>query len=152
MCKVNVDGAVSGDGKLSSVGVIIRNNEGAPIAALCKLLPGQYSSLETEIIALENGIILAEEMGLTQVIFESDALTVVQDLQVKEVNGSSGNLYQGIIDLLESFCSWKFCHLKREYNKAAHVLAQFAKCNGTNQVWKGCVPWMIQHIIESERS
>ena len=152
MCEVNVDGAVSGDGKLSSVGVIIRNNEGAPIAALCKLLPGQYSSLETEIIALENGIILAEEMGLTQVIFESDALTVVQDLQVKEVNGSSGNLYQGIIDLLESFCSWKFCHLKREYNKAAHVLAQFAKCNGTNQVWKGCVPWMIQHIIESERS
>ena len=97
-------------------------------------------------------MILAKEIRLTQVIFESDALTVVQDLQVKEVNGSSGHLYQGIIDLLESFCSWKVCHLKREQNKAAHVLAQFAKCNGTNQVWKGCIPWMIQHIIESERS
>ena len=135
---------------MSCVGVIIRNNDGAPIAAQCKLLPGHYSSLETEIIALENGIILDKEMGLSRVIFESDALTVVQDLQVKEVNGSSGHLYQGIIDLLESFCSWKVCHLNREYNKVAHVLAQFAKCNGTNQVWKGCVPGMMQHIIESE--
>ena len=113
-------------------------------------MPGHYSSLETEIIALENGIILAKEMGLSRVIFELDALTVVQDLHVKEVNGSSGHLYQGIIDLLESFCIWKVCHLYREYNKAAHVLAQFAKCNGINQVWKGSVPGMIQHIIESE--
>ena len=149
-CKVNVDGAVPGDGSMSCVGIIIRNNDGAPIAAQCKLLPGHFSSLETEIIALESGIILAKEMGLSRVIFESDALNVVQDLQAKEVNGSSGHLYQGIFDLLESFCSWKVCHLYREYNMAAHVLAQFAKCNRINQVWKGCVPGMIQHIIESE--
>ena len=102
--------------------------------------------METEIIALENEILLAKVMGLTQVIFESDALTVVQDLQAKETNGSSGHLYQGIISLLESFCSWKVCHLKRKYNKAAHARAQYAKCNGTNQVWKGCVPWMVRHV------
>ena len=65
MCKVNVDGAVSGDSRSSSVGVIIRNSKGEPIAPFCKLLPGQYLSLETEIIALENGILLAKEMGLT---------------------------------------------------------------------------------------
>ena len=153
MCKVNVDGAVSGDGGLSSVGVIIRNNKGEAITALCKLLLGQYSSLEKKkSIALENGILLAKVMELTQVIFESNALTVIQDFQVKETNGSSGHLYQGIISLLESFCSWKVCHLKREYNKAAHALAQYAKCNGTNQVWKGCVPWMVQHIIQSDCS
>ena len=55
MCKVNVDGAVSGNGRSFNIGVIIRNSKGGPIAALCKLLPSQYSSLETEIIALENG-------------------------------------------------------------------------------------------------
>ena len=43
MCKVNMDGAVSGDGRLSNVGVIIRNNKGEAIAALCKLLSGQNS-------------------------------------------------------------------------------------------------------------
>ena len=147
-----MDEAVSGDGRLSNVEVIIRNNEGESIGALCKFLLGEYSRLETEIIALENGIIVAKEMELTQVIFVSDALTVVQDLQAKETNGSSGHLYQGIFALLESFCSWKVCHLKREYNKAAHALAQFAKCNGTNQVWKGCVSWMVQHIIEFDCS
>lgn len=46
------------------------------MAELCKLLPRQFSSLEIEIIALENGILLAKEMELTQVIFESDVLTV----------------------------------------------------------------------------
>ena len=65
MCKVNVDGSISRDGILSSVGVIIRNNKGEPIVAQCKLLLGQYSSLEIEIIVLENGIILAKEIWLT---------------------------------------------------------------------------------------
>ena len=47
------------------VNVVIRNSKGEPIAELCKLLPRQFSSLEIEIIALENGILLAKEMELT---------------------------------------------------------------------------------------
>ena len=103
MYKVNVDGATSGDGQSSGVGVVIRNSKGEPIAALCKLLPRQFLSLETEILALEHGILLAKEMELTHVILELDALTVVQDIQAKEFNGSLGHLYQGICSLLESF-------------------------------------------------
>ncbi|XP_075669908.1 uncharacterized protein LOC142639644 [Castanea sativa] len=105
MYKVNVDGAASGDGRSSRVGVVIRNSKGEPIAALCKLLPRQFTSLETEIIARENGILLAKEMEPTQVIFESNALTVVQDIHAKETNASLGHLYQRICTLLESFRS-----------------------------------------------
>ncbi|XP_075648635.1 uncharacterized protein LOC142619423 [Castanea sativa] len=105
--KVNVDGAASGDGRSTGIGVVIRNSMGEPIAALCKPLPRQFSSLETEIFAVEHGILLAKEMELSNVILESDALTVVQDILSKEFNGSLGHLYQGICSLLESFCSWK---------------------------------------------
>nr|POE45810.1 hypothetical protein CFP56_77145 [Quercus suber] len=132
--KVNVYGATSGGARYSGVGVVIRNNMGEPIAALCKPLPRQFSSLETEILALEQGILLAKEMELTDVILESDALTVVQDIQAKEFNGSLGHLYQGICSLLKSFSSWKICHLKRDYNTVAHTLAQYAKCNELDQV------------------
>ena len=149
--KVNVDGAASGGGRSSGV-VVIRNNKGEPIAALCKPLPRQFSSLETEVFALEHGILLAKEMELTHVILESDALTVVQFIQAKEFNGSLGHLYQGICSLLESFSRWKICHLKRDYNKVAHTLAQYAKCNGLDQIWKRCSPPMVQQLIQLDCS
>ena len=82
---------------MSRVGVIIRNSKGDTIAALCKLLPGFFSSMETKIFALENGILLAKEMQLSQIIIESDALTVVQDLQNKVTNCNVGHLYLGIM-------------------------------------------------------
>ena len=84
--KINVDGATFSDGRPSSVGVIIRDSKGETMAALCEVLQGQYSSLETEIVALEKGILLAKEMALTQVIFESDALTLIQEILSKESN------------------------------------------------------------------
>ena len=69
MYKINVDRATSNDGRPSSVGVIIRDSKGKPVAALNKVLQGQYSGLEYEIVALENGILLAKEMSPSQVIF-----------------------------------------------------------------------------------
>ena len=57
--KVNVDVAAIGDGRSLGVGVVIRNNKGESIAALCKPLSRQFSSLETKVLALEHGILLA---------------------------------------------------------------------------------------------
>ena len=141
--KINVDGATSNDGRPSSVGVIIRDSKGETVAALCEVLQGQYLSLETEIVALEKGILLAKEMALTQVIFESDALTVIQEILSKESNGSLGHLYQGIEDLLKFFSCWKLCHLRREHNRVAHELAHHARSSAASQGWKGCSPPMV---------
>ena len=44
---------------------------------MSKTLPGQCTCLETEFIALENGVLLAKELELSQVIFESDSLTAI---------------------------------------------------------------------------
>ena len=110
MYKVNVDGAKSDDDKPSSIGMIIR---GDTIAAMCMTLPGQYMSLEIETIALEKGVILAKEMGLQQIMIESDALTVVQSLAAGDKNGCLGHLLQGISDNLSSFNAWQINHLKK---------------------------------------
>ncbi|XP_050280875.1 uncharacterized protein LOC126721848 [Quercus robur] len=57
--KVNVDGATSEAGRNSSMGATIRDSCGANIAASCKYLQGQFSVVEVEAIAVENGILLA---------------------------------------------------------------------------------------------
>jgi len=58
---------------------------------------------------------------------ESDALTAVINVIAAETSGYLGHVYQGILSLLSSFSSWKIKHVKREYNRAAHELAQYAR-------------------------
>ena len=59
--KINVDGA-SDQNRYSSVGVIVRDSKGQPIASLCKFLQSSYSAELVEIIALEQGILLVKEL------------------------------------------------------------------------------------------
>ena len=87
--------------------------------------------LEIEVMVGETRILLAKEMELQQVIIESDSLSVVQNLLSKEVNGEIGHLVQGNLNILDLFNSWKIKHLKRDYNKVAHELVHFGRCNET---------------------
>ena len=103
--KINVDGATSENGRNSSVGVIIRDSKGMTVAACANYLSGQFSALETETLAVECGILLAREMGLAQIIIETDALLVVQSIAASKFDGGMSHLYLGIIGLLKSFKS-----------------------------------------------
>ena len=76
--KVNVDGASSIDGSgISGIGVIVRDEMGRVVAALCKTLLVHYPTELTEFFALEHGVLLAQEMNISNVIFESDASSVI---------------------------------------------------------------------------
>ena len=121
--KINVAGATSENDRNSSVGVIIRDATGIVTTACCKYLQGQYSVEEVEALAIECGLLLAREQKLPQIIVEYDALKAVQSITAAKTNGSLGHVYQGILNLLSSFSSWRIKHVKREYNRAAHELA-----------------------------
>lgn len=144
--KINTDGATSDDGRKSSIGVIIRDSKGETVAGLCKLLPGNYTVMETEIMAVEVGILVAKELELQKVITETDSLPVVQSIVAKENSKEVGHLAQGILSLAGCFSSWKIGHLKRDYNRVAHELAYFARCNEISQDWKGFSPPMLKHL------
>ena len=62
--KINVDGATSERGRKSSIGVIIRDFKGEAATGLCRLLNGNFSVLEMEMLAVEAGVLLAKELGL----------------------------------------------------------------------------------------
>ena len=130
------------------MGVVIRDAAGNILSACCKYLQGQYLVEEAEALAMECGLLLAKEQKLSQIILESDALTAVTSVIAAENGGCLGHIYQGIHSLLASFSSWKIKHVKREYNKAAHELAQYAREKEESQVWKGVYPPMLIQVVQ----
>ncbi|XP_030923509.1 uncharacterized protein LOC115950456 [Quercus lobata] len=132
--KIKVDGATSESGKNSSVGVVIIDAAGDFVAACCKYFQGRYSVEEVEGLAMECGLLLAKELMLTQIILESDSMAAVSGVLDGNFGGCVGHIYQGICTVLASFSSWKVNHVRRDYNKAAHSLAQFARLQETSQV------------------
>ena len=132
------------------MGVVIRYATGTIHVACCKYLQGQYSMEEVEALAMECGLILAKEQKLTQVILESDTLIAVNSVLAAETNGCLGHVYQGILSLISSFSSWKIKHVKRDYNRAAHELMQYARQEEESHVWIGVCPPMVVHVVREE--
>ena len=138
---VNVDGACSIDpGGSSGVGVVIRDGSGMVIAALSKLLPSNFPTEWTELFAIEQGLLLAQEMDLPQVMMESDALSATLAINHGNIGGEAGHLVEGILWARALFSCCSFVYLKRDYNMVAHELAQFTKTNHYSHVWKGVTP------------
>ena len=86
-------------------------------------------------------------MGLHHITIESNSLSVVQKILSKEVKGEMGHIVHGILTLLSWFSSWQIRHLKREFNRVAHELARFARCNNISQVWRGVSPPVVKNLI-----
>ena len=148
--KVNVDGASSIDGSgISGVGVIIRDEFGEVVAAMCKALPMHYPAEWTKFLALEHGVLLAKELNISKVIFESDASSVISAITQAYKGGIMGHLVQSIQSMKSFFFCCSFYHVKRDYNMAAHELAQFAKCNQTSSLWKGVILPCLFHLFPS---
>ena len=150
--KKNVDGATVGNGCRSTVGVVIRDCRGLVVATACRVLNGDYGVAVIEALAVEEGIRLATEMELQRIIVESDACVVVDAINQSNDNGEFGMVIHGSLDSLHSFRSWKLRHLKRDYNRAAHELAQFAKSSGISQCWVGIEPPNIRQVLLLDRA
>ena len=120
--------------------MIIRDCNGLVVAALSKYLPGRFAADQVEALAMEQGILLAQELQLSRVILESDALAVVQALNDNSTGNELGHILQGILLLCESFEFCSFKHVNRVFNVVAHELAQLARCGESSCLWYGVFP------------
>lgn len=88
------------------------------MAVRIKLLPASYGVEVIEAIAIEEWILLAREMMLSQVIVVSDSIVVVQAINSNSLHRDLGPIIQGILALLGLFGCWKVKHLKRDYKQS----------------------------------
>ena len=148
--KINVDGASSDLKGISSIGVIIRDCKGETVAALYKPLQSHYSAELVEVLAMEQGILLAQELHLPRVMFESDASNVVSAINDSATGTPFGHIIQDIIQAQASFVLCTFRFLSRAFNYAAHELAHFACRTGSYQVWYGVTPSFLESIVQTD--
>ncbi|XP_030968764.1 uncharacterized protein LOC115989236 [Quercus lobata] len=126
--KVNTDGATFDDIKCCGVEVVIRNERGELMGALSKKFGLPLGGLEAEAKAVEEGVALAWDLGLKDVIIESDALLVTNSLEKQSVMPSSiRKVVEGILERLRKFNTWDVNHTCRSSNIAAHIMAKQAK-------------------------
>lgn len=148
--KINVDAACSLDsGVCSRVGAVIRDGTGTVIAALSKLLPANFPAEWMELYVIKQGLLLVQEMELPQVMMESDALATILAINQGNSGGEAGHLVEGTLRAKAFFSSCSFANLKKDFNKVAHELAQFAKVNLCTQVWKGVTTPFVSHLVVS---
>ena len=121
--KLNSDGSTLGNPRRAGKGGVIRNHEGAWIRGYARAL-GNTNSIISELWALRDGLNLAMELGLNNLIIELDALSVVTLL-----NNDSENLLMepSLTDcrnLLKAIPNKRITHTYREANQCANALAK----------------------------
>ena len=102
--KVNTNGATFDDIKCFGVGVVIKNERGEIMGALSKKFMLPLGGLEAEAKAIEDGVVLAWDLRLKDIIIESDALLVTNYLGKQSVMPSSiRKVVEGILEGLRKF-------------------------------------------------
>lgn len=150
--KVNFDAALFSEQQKTGVGVIIRDGQGLPIAALCKCFPHLFSVDDAEALAAREALQLAVEVGISDAEVEGDSLTIYNALRCQDLSFASfGEIIAEACLLARSLQRCLFSHVKREGNHAAHMLARRAvDLQEDFLVWLEDVPSYLESVIHSE--
>ena len=110
------------------IGVVIRNAQGQLMGAMSKKLEFPLGATKVEAKAFEEGLLLAEDLGLKYVILEGDAQVVTNALSGKCIPPSSIQMFVvGTKLWRQKVQDWKISHVCRTGNHATHLMARNAK-------------------------
>ena len=103
--------------------MVIRDSAGEVIATLSQKLAHPLGALETKAKAIEVGVQFALDVGVRDVTFEGDSLSIYNALRgVGEVSTFVQNIVSRMSHLVQAFRTYAFPHTKRQGNTLAHLL------------------------------
>jgi len=92
-------------------------------------------------------------MGFSSIELEGDAREIILALgNPTEAASIYGNLVLKTRQILESFCSWKISHVRREGNMVAHLLANFVVSHQSQCMWFNVCPSSLVNVVNAEQS
>lgn len=151
--KVNLDAAFYAELGRGAWGCVARTSQGEFIAACAGKLDHLASPLQAEATACVQAIEAANEMGIHQVIFESDSLQLVNATNSGDHDLSSiGVMLPEARSLcFASFDAFHFHFCKRSCNSIAHNLADYGHRAGVVCTWwKDDAPSFVWDLVASD--
>ena len=144
--KINFDGENAESSRMSGVGVVIQDSEGAVLASCAEKLNQPFKAEDMEALAALKALSFAHELGFQNIVLEGDALNLIQALKAQEQNLLPwGLLVEDVKEYGKKFKRVLYSHVKRNGNSIAHNLAKYALRISDFQVWMEYVP---SHIVQ----
>nr|XP_023918260.1 uncharacterized protein LOC112029812 [Quercus suber] len=146
--KNNIDAAIFTVSKFVGIGVVVRDHEGSVVAALSKCMPVSLGPLEGEVKAMHEAITFAKDIGLQDVIFETDSAilsTALNDISTTPTN--IDNIIKDTHHSLQTFQRTQIQYVKRIGSKPAHTLTHHAKGIDDFVTWIVKTPPCIEHFV-----
>ena len=104
--KANFDGAVFNNSNSAGLGIIIRDSNGEVIAAMSKRIRLPTTVMEVEMLVCRRAVTFAIEVGIQDITFEGDSLTVIRAINSGNASEAPyGNLLEDIIVSVSNFSS-----------------------------------------------
>jgi ribonuclease HI len=123
--KINVDGSFHSESHAGSIGAVVRYSKGDFMAASTIFLPYVLSPAVAEAMAMREGLSLANGMGCTNVIMESDSTETIDACNGTEAWWEEfAAILADCVDLTSLLNSVSFQYCPREANEVAHDLAR----------------------------
>ncbi|XP_031121208.1 uncharacterized protein LOC116024454 [Ipomoea triloba] len=107
------------------MGWILRDHDGYFVATQSLSRPGPALPREAEVLAVREALSWLKNTQWDSIIVETDAEVLVRSLHTPNLS-PFGLLLDDITVLLSSFQNVKFCHVRRDANVVAHLLASYA--------------------------
>jgi hypothetical protein len=109
------------------------------------------TSVVVKAMATLHAMMVGKEIGAMNIIFEGDALQIVNAVNDPlQCDSSFGHFVEDVKWVLWSFNSYVFQHVGREANYAAHGIAKEAYNHVTETVWWHSIPSFIDGVVGKE--
>ncbi|XP_042976027.1 uncharacterized protein LOC122307281 [Carya illinoinensis] len=150
--KVNWDASLDTKGRRMGVGIIIRDNEGEGMVAVCDQIRNVENPVVAECYALRLAVELCSELYIHDATFEGDAKNVIMAVQKDEEEMSDfGSLIEDIKFYFNRNADWHLQFTFRESNTVAHCLAKKALSLLEKTVWIEEMPDFIGSNLVTEK-
>ncbi|XP_073152476.1 uncharacterized protein [Henckelia pumila] len=135
--RMDVDVAYNEGLNSYTIGGVVRNHEGQPVLAFGHRIPKPPSVLCSELLAIVEGLKIANSNNIKIHCVSSDSLLTVQAVTKLEENRSyAGVIATDIKHLMESHDNIHIRHVRRSANCVAHSIAAFVISSFSKFVWE----------------
>ena len=149
--KLNTDGSAIGSTGRAGGGGVIRDHNGQWLKGFARPI-GDSNSCMAELWALRDGLLLAKEMGLSNLIIELDALSVVLLINNNTINLLMEPLLTDCRNLLSEIPNKQIVHIYREANQGADALAKFGASIASSFVIFLNPPSVVESILAADQA